>query len=131
MTGGHLPRRREVPSLVSRSDEVHVWKVRLDPGDLREHRAPGRLSADELLRAQRFPFERERRRFTVCRAALRAILGGYLERQPCELTFLHGAHESRDWILERHARLVRFNVSHSHELALVAVSGERELGVDV
>jgi 4'-phosphopantetheinyl transferase len=112
-------------------DEVHVWAVRLDRVDWRDEFVPGWLTEDEVVRAKRFLFERERRRFAVCRATLRAILGGYLGARPRDLTFRYGPRGKPYLDPQRHDDAIRFNVSHSDELALVAVSRGRELGVDI
>ena len=128
------------------SDEVRVWLVELDaglkPGDDEETAEPGPelglLAADEQARAARFIRPRDRRRFVSCRAALRQILGGLLDASPGSLQFRAGGQgkpelasngpggESSD---SRHP--LRFNVSHSAELALIAVCRGRELGVDI
>jgi 4'-phosphopantetheinyl transferase len=130
MTSG-LPGRETLPSLPPGSGEVHVWPVWLDRADWRDSLDAGRLSSDELDRARRYPFEREQRRFAVCRATLRVILAAYLGRPPCELRFGYGPHGKPHLEPGHAAGAVRFNVSHSHELALVAVSREQELGIDV
>ncbi len=118
-------------SRIDPPEEVHVWRVRLDVADWRCSLAPARLSDDEILRVRRFPFDRERRRFAVCRSTLRAILGAYLETPPRELSFRAGPYGKPSLNPKRHGRHIRFNVSHSDELALVAIGREREVGVDV
>lgn len=101
---------------------VHVWRVSLAtcPPDAR-----ALLSADERERAGRFHFARDRDRFTAARAALRRVLGDYLERAPDALTFAYSSHgkPSIDGLA--------FNVSHSNELALIAVTRGREVGIDI
>ena len=119
------------PQLLCSPDEVHVWTVPLDIADWRDRLVPGWLSDEELLRAERARFEQQRRRFAVCRATLKAILGGYLERPPCELRFGQGPYGKPHLDCGRSDPSIHFNVSHSDELALVAVSWERELGVDL
>jgi 4'-phosphopantetheinyl transferase len=113
------------------SGDIQVWTVPLDAADWQDLLTPERLSPDDLARLRRFPFERERRRFAVSRAAVRAILGGHLGVPPGELTFHQGPHGKPRLAPRRDEEPVRFNVSHSYELALVAISGERELGVDL
>jgi 4'-phosphopantetheinyl transferase len=125
------PRDAPVPLTEPSRDEVHVWTIRLDLADWRDSLPPEELSDDELVRAGRFLFERERRRFAICRATLRAILGGYLGTRPGELSFRTGPYGKPHLDPERYGERIRFNVSHSGELALVAVSRERELGVDI
>jgi 4'-phosphopantetheinyl transferase len=112
-------------------DAIHVWVFRLDVTDWRDWLRPGWLSADELAQVGRFAFDPLRRRFVICRTTLRAILGRYLERPPGELTFAQGPYGKPYLNAARARGRLRFNVSHSDELALVAVSQRHELGVDL
>jgi len=114
----------------------------LAAGDDEETAEPGPelvvLAADEQVRAARFIRARDRRRFVSCRAALRQILGGLLDASPGSLQFRAGGQGKPELVPEpacdepsdcRHP--LRFNVSHSAELALIAVCRGRELGVDI
>jgi 4'-phosphopantetheinyl transferase len=112
-----------------RGDELHVWLVSLDPPPAALARLAGRLSPDERRRAARFRFERDRRRFQAARGALRELLAGYLGQQPERLGFVEGRHGKPE--LADIGSGLRFNVSHSGELALCALSLRRELGVDI
>ncbi len=87
------------------------------------------LSPDELARAARFRFEKHRNRFIACRSALREILGEYLDTDPRAIEFAYNPH-GKPAVTGVHFG-VHFNVSHSGELAVIAVSRTRELGVDV
>lgn len=101
---------------------VHLWQVALDqPAEAIT------LSDDEQARAARFVFERDRRRYVAARSALRAILAPYLSIRPDALRFQYNEHGKP--AVPNTA--VQFNLSHSHELALVAVTREAEVGVDV
>ncbi len=92
------------------------------------------LSEEERARARRFVRFRDGRRFAVCRGSLRLILGQMTNTPPPAVTFGFGpggkpelsgsrAPDDPPW--------PRFNVTHSDELALIAVSLDRELGVDL
>lgn len=87
------------------------------------------LTADEQARAARFVFERDARRFVVAHSALRAVLAGYLDVAPRALAFTQGAHGKPG--LAGPDDGVSFNLSHSGEVAAVAVGWRRVLGVDV
>ena len=89
------------------------------------------LSEDEDARAARFVFYRHRARFIAGRASLRRILGRYLEMAPERLDFGYG-HRGKPFLKDDPAgKALRFNLSHSSELALLAVVGSRDIGVDV
>jgi 4'-phosphopantetheinyl transferase len=109
--------------------EVHVWSIDLDRPDDEVAVLGGMLTADELLRAAELRAgPQARRRFVAGRAGLRALLGGYLDRAPTEVGFTAGAHGKPR--LDPSSPL-RFNLSHSHARAIVAVATEAEVGADV
>ncbi|HSB62056.1 MAG TPA: 4'-phosphopantetheinyl transferase superfamily protein [Vicinamibacteria bacterium] len=118
------PRVKACPRLGD--DEIHVWKVGIDGTDSVRW-ALALLSEDERGRAAGFARERDRRRFALTRAALRVLLAGYLGRSPRELVLACGR-GGKPRLAE--ARL-RFNVSHSGTLALLAFAFDREIGVDL
>lgn len=100
-----------------------MWVVGLDdpPAD-----AP--LSPQERGRAARFVRDEDARRWTAARATLRRLLGAYLDTLPHELHFAEGPFGKPRIAREEH---VRFNVSHSAGVGLIAVARDREVGVDV
>lgn len=110
---------------------AHVWRVPLREGD--EVRAYWPiLSAEEQARADRFHREIHRRRFVVAHGALRVLLGRYLGADPSSLEFEAGPHgkpalRRRDDSGER----LEFNLSHSGDLALIAVTRGQAVGVDL
>ena len=112
------------------SGRVDVWRVRTDEpvGPDSERYI---LSEDEIARAGRFRFEKDRYRFTRCRRALRRLLAGYLDIPPAEILFEYGVRGKPQLAVRQNPRALQFNVSHSGELALIAVGNEQRLGVDV
>jgi 4'-phosphopantetheinyl transferase len=110
---------------------VHVWCLALDlPAD-RVVQLHASLSSDEVERAGRYHFERHRRRFVACRGQVRGILAGYLEARPADLRFRYGSRGKPALESPWSESAIRFNVSNSDDLALLAVALDRELGVDV
>jgi 4'-phosphopantetheinyl transferase len=105
-------------------NEVHIWRVSLDQ-PCADHAAL--LSVDEQGRAQRFVFEKDRRRFIVARGTLRMILGRYLNLAPEKVQFEYLAHGKP--VLT--AGTLRFNLSHSEEIGLYAIVSNREVGIDL
>ena len=118
-------------SLSLSSGEVQVWRASLEqPLELQE-RFLRTLDLEERERAGRFHFEKHRRRFIVGRGVLRLLLGRYLEIAPEEVRFAYGPYGKPSLGGEHAGSRVRFNASHSHELAVYAFVQQREIGVDV
>ena len=118
-----------IPALGSAA--VHAWLVELEQPDAVVARLQDSLAEDELERAGRFHFERDRRRFTVARAALRGILAAYLDTAPDQLRFQYGPYGKPTLAAGCGDDRLRFNLSHSGTLALCAVTSGREIGVDI
>ena len=85
------------------------------------------LSPSERQRADRFAFERDRRRFIVARARLRQLIAARLDIKPDEVELVYGAH-GKPALADSG---LRFNVSHCDDLAVYAFSWGQEIGVDV
>jgi 4'-phosphopantetheinyl transferase len=110
-------------------NEVHVWRTRLDmPWCWALDEA---LSLDDRARADRFRFESDRRKFCVARASLRLILARYLKTKPGRLQIDAGDYGKPHFADKRSSQGLRFNLSHSNELALIAVTRDREVGIDI
>jgi 4'-phosphopantetheinyl transferase len=111
--------------------EIHVWSVALDPQPAAAEQLARSLAADEWQRAQRFHFELHRRRYKVGRGALRALLGAYLGLAPGEVRFSYGPRGKPFLAGPAADSGLFFNLSNSHELALVGFLRATEIGVDV
>lgn len=112
-------------------NEVHIWGAKLNQR-LRELDLLERtLASSERARAERFRFERDRARFIAARGQLRMILGSYASVDPCALEFTYGPFGKPSLSPPFNADALKFNLSHSGELALIAVTRDRDLGVDV
>ncbi len=117
------------PSLAE--EEIHVWRVNLDLPPAAVQRLGQYLSPDERERAQRFYFEHLRRRFTAARGALREILGAALGLLPAQLKFSYEPYGKPRLDPQTGGSWISFNLAHSHELALIAVTRSRMIGVDL
>jgi 4'-phosphopantetheinyl transferase len=125
----HWPTTPEPPPLGT--DDLHVWAVRLD-----DARAPWAmqlavLAADERARAERFRVEDARRRFVLSRYALRTQLAHYLSFPAAEIVFNYDASGKPRLANAGGATGLNFNLAHSDDLALVAITRGCAVGVDV
>ena len=112
------------------STVVHVWAVRLDSPPAHIDALYATLSADERERSSRFHFDRDRRRYICARGVLRQLFSRYLDAAAEEFTFSYGP-SGKPSLGGRFRGALTFNVSHSDDLALIAIGRDIELGVDV
>ena len=112
---------------VLKTTRIDIWQFSLDIRVSEAEQAL--LSDDEQTRAKRFYFERHRRRFTVARATLRLILAHYLALPAKDLLFGYNAQGKPH--VDHTTSSLQFNLSHSDELALLAVGKTNPLGIDL
>lgn len=111
-------------------DGVHLWTAHLDGQEEGVcNRWQRLLDEVEAARASRFYFERDRRRFTVARGILRALLARYLDAPPGALAFGY-TEQGKPFLTSPQSKL-HFNVSHSGGQALFAFAQNHEVGVDI
>ncbi|HXS47179.1 MAG TPA: 4'-phosphopantetheinyl transferase superfamily protein [Solirubrobacterales bacterium] len=102
---------------------MHVWRIELD----RDH-GDRELPPDERERAANLQ-PGARRRWIAARRALRLVLGRYLGEDPARIVLRLGSHGKP--ALAPSPPPLHFNLSHSADLALLAVTLNREVGVDI
>ena len=107
---------------------VHIWKVTLlapradlDPVSI--------LSPDEQQRAAKFRMDCHRQRFVAAHLALRSVLAQYLEVRPADLRFSYEPLGKPRLLISGEVP-VQFNLSHSDDLALIAVT-DTPVGIDL
>ncbi|KAB2835928.1 4'-phosphopantetheinyl transferase superfamily protein, partial [bacterium] len=111
--------------------EVHVWRAELDVAAKTLAELRGLLSEDERARADRFVRAEDRLRFTAARGLLRRPLGWYLQTPSEKIRFAYGPQGRPELAAETPGVGLRFNLSHSGEIVLIAFARDREVGVDV
>ena len=112
-------------------DEVHVWAACLEQPASTVHALESVLSIQELNRADRFHSDRDRRRYVVSHGILRRVLASYRQTDPRALRFTIGKNGKPALADETGPTALRFNLSHTEDMALIAVTLGREIGVDV
>jgi len=113
------------------ADEAHIWAVSIDGFSRTQDELRQLLSCEEQARADQFRLEEPAKRFMAARAALRVLLGRYSDIRPVEIQFAVDANQKPRLADSHSGTDLRFNVSHSGALALIAVTVGHEIGVDV
>lgn len=112
---------------------VDVWRTRVDVGADLMARYENLLSDDEAAKAERYRIERKRVESIVSRGFLRRVLGVMLDVDGRGLVFGYGANGKPGLKREGEGdnEKVSFNVSHSGDVVLIAVTLGNKVGVDV
>lgn len=110
---------------------IHVWRFSLNPTPSLFAKLGEVLSSDERARAQRFRFDVHRNQFIAAHGCLRDILSRYLNLSPDVLEFSFSEY-GKPYLKQKSDRgQLEFNLSHSHELGLAAVTSHSAVGVDI
>lgn len=112
-------------------NEVHVWRVSLEVPGHEIESLKKILVPEEIERANKFYFEKDRRHWTVAHAALRSMLGQYLNVNPRDILFTTNDYGKPSIVYPPAGTHLYFNLSHSGGLALYAFAYGRQVGVDV
>ena len=118
---------KQWPDQVPR-EGIHLW-ICTDLHSPRLDEVIDFLPPEEQKCALAYRFENDRRRYLGSALLQRSILARYSSCSLRDLSFLRN-----QWgkpFLDGGNQAVEFNISRSHEVALLAVSGESQLGVDV
>ncbi len=110
---------------------MSVVHIDLSPGTEWEGDALAWLDDREQARRKRFEYEGPRRRFTRCRAVLRAILCRELRCDNAHLAFRTTSLGKPYALVQGEPAAASFNVSHSGNHGLVAYAAAGRLGVDI
>lgn len=123
--------RQPPPLRLPDADELHLWRASLAPTDAQAAELARTLSDEEHARMERLVAPHDRRCFVAARGLLRELLGRYLQRDPASIAFAYGHAGKPELDGARNEAGLRFNLAHSGEVALYAITVGRRVGVDV
>jgi 4'-phosphopantetheinyl transferase len=106
---------------------IHIWEINLQQPEQRIQQLSQYLDDREHQRAAKFINPLHRDRWTVARGSLRQILSHYVDLNPEQIVFSYGAQGKP--AIENHP--LQFNLSHSHDRAVSAISARYPVGIDL
>jgi 4'-phosphopantetheinyl transferase len=110
---------------------VHLWAWNFECSADDLDRYTALLSSDEHFRMQKFHFEEDRTRYTVSHAALRILLGQYLDVRPASISFEQNEFGKPSLAPVLEATELTFNLSHTKRVGLLAIAAGLATGVDI
>ncbi|MCI0659560.1 MAG: 4'-phosphopantetheinyl transferase superfamily protein [Acidobacteria bacterium] len=112
--------------------DVQIWQIAINqPPVTEKSNLISTLSPDEQLRAGRFHRSRDRENFINARGMLRAILARYLSISAAKIDFVYSPYGKPALVETQNHRGIRFNLSHSNEIALIGITRRCEIGIDI
>ncbi|MEP7279706.1 MAG: 4'-phosphopantetheinyl transferase superfamily protein [Bacteroidota bacterium] len=123
--------QQAIPGELIYSNQVHIWRACLDLAEPQMKGILEILSTDEVQRAGRFRFEKDKKRFIAARGILRQILAGYLKMTAQQLRFEYTSFGKPVLAKNSDFDNIYFNLSHSDAYALYAFTRHRNVGIDI
>ena len=107
---------------------ICIWQIKIVPDLNRIENLSALLNQDELARANRYHYEKDRKRFVTSRGALRLLLSRYLKKEPADIEF--AVSHNKKPFLKQPLTSLHYNTSHSENYVLIAIANS-EVGIDV
>ena len=110
---------------------IHIWHIDLQLTDNDFHQLQDYLNPEEIRRLQRYTHQRAQQQFLATRGRLKQLLAGYTGIAPRDIQFETGQYGKPRLAGTTIDDGLVFNVSHSGAMALIAISTNCALGIDI
>jgi 4'-phosphopantetheinyl transferase len=117
-------------SITKSRPDVCVWIAKTDESPSLLMKMEGTLSESELARVGAFHFKKDRSRYTFAHGVLRDVLSRRLQIKPKDIIFETNRF-GKPFVAPTGSAPLQFNMSHSENLVLIAVTEDRLIGIDV
>ena len=109
--------------------QVHIFLLHLDKYD--DKQLYNILSDDEKQRADKLKIELKKKQFIVSRSVLRKVISKSIGQPHDDIAVYYGEH-NKPFIKDKYNnKAIEFNVSHSEECVLIALTLGNKIGIDV
>ncbi|WP_203257044.1 4'-phosphopantetheinyl transferase family protein [Hyunsoonleella ulvae] len=108
--------------------DFHLWLVDVNDTEVLLETLSSFLSNEELHKAEKFKFEKDRKVSIISRGVLRLLLSKYLNTNPSNIKFIYGQYGKP---IVTNKENITFNVSHSSNKIIIGFTKGYDIGVDV
>ncbi len=112
-------------------DEIHIWVSYLNMHQAKLKHLYPLLSAAEKARSEQFKDFKHRKLFIASHGFLHSALSYYLDISAEDILFDYGHNGKPQLLQEQNPDNIQFNLSHSGNLAILAICKTQALGVDI
>ncbi|MDQ3194604.1 MAG: 4'-phosphopantetheinyl transferase superfamily protein, partial [Bacteroidota bacterium] len=106
--------------------EIHIYSIDSNKFHTDTESLQHILSPDEISKAIRFRFEKDKLNYILFRSSLRKILSLYLNTDPAAISISY-SEKGKPFISNSS---IKFNLTHSRGLAVYAFNAGNEIGID-
>ncbi|GAA4882301.1 4'-phosphopantetheinyl transferase superfamily protein [Flaviramulus aquimarinus] len=110
------------------NNKIHIWFVNFDISEKKRNILSSLLSEDELIKASKFHFKKDRNQSIITRGALRLLSSYYLNKKAKNIGFAYGEYGKPEYNFNTK---LKFNVSHSNNMAVLGFILNSAIGVDI
>ena len=120
------------PDFILQGNRIDIWSCESDALQGKQAEYFSLLSDEEKQRAQRFKFDIHRNQFIAFHGFMRMVLAQYLKIAPQEIIYSKGE-KGKPFIdmPTNSISPIQFNLSHTQTVALLAVTLEKDVGIDI
>ena len=108
---------------------IDIWRIPISSNLHLIENLKKILPKEEIERSLRYHQEKDRQQFLMSRIVLRFLLAAYTKSEPESVVIGFGTNK-KPFLVSDKLPHIHFNISHSHDLILMAFSG-MELGIDI
>ena len=119
------------PNYHLQDNSIDVWLCQADSLQDRLDYFLSLLSSEEASRAERFKFNIHRNRFIISHGFMRSVLAKYLNIEPSDIKYQKTEMGKPFLIEEDNTPALKFNLSHTQDIALLAVTRKAQVGLDI
>jgi len=112
-------------------NDIHIWLNYLNVHQAHLKHLYPLLSDEEKERSERFKFYKHRKLFIAAHGFMHAVLAYYLDCEASDIRFCQMDHGKPFIPEELNSNNIQFNLSHSGNLAILAVCRHHQLGIDI
>jgi 4'-phosphopantetheinyl transferase len=113
------------------ANTIHIATIDSSPTIYYEDLYQEILSKDEKTRADKFYFEHHRKNFIIFRATLRQTVSKHLNISAEKIKFKYAKFGKPEIITAQNKQNIQFNISHSENIALIAICKNKHIGIDI
>ncbi|VAW65176.1 hypothetical protein MNBD_GAMMA08-1431 [hydrothermal vent metagenome] len=113
------------------NNEIHIWLNYLNVHEARIKHLYPLLSAAEKERSERFKFYKHRKAFIASHGFMHRVLAYYINTPENEIDFSYTDRGKPSIIESQNKHNIQFNLSHSNNIAMLAVCKKYAVGIDV